>query len=100
MRPLFDPQWSQNRPRRRPPDALNPYHAHLFDAQGQFIGLDATAGELRDKLGGLSEEQRNTALAVLFGTDAVRAASIMYDQGASDATASLNVVETVTVSPG
>jgi len=55
----------------------------FFDAQGEFIGLEGVAGELQGGLAGLTEEQRQTALAVLFGTDAVRAASIVYAQGTS-----------------
>jgi TP901 family phage tail tape measure protein len=54
----------------------------FFDAQGEFIGLEGVASQLQDSLGGLTEEQRQTALAVLFGSDAVRAASILYEQGA------------------
>jgi len=53
-----------------------------FDAQGNFIGLAALAGELQDALGGMSVEQRSAAMATLFGSDAVRAANILYSQGA------------------
>lgn len=52
------------------------------DASGKFIGITGLAGVLREKLGGLSEAQRNAALATIFGTDAIRAASVLYDQGA------------------
>lgn len=53
-----------------------------YDAQGKFIGLGNLAGVLKDKLANLTQEQRNAALAQIFGTDAVRAASILYSQGA------------------
>jgi TP901 family phage tail tape measure protein len=55
---------------------------HFYDAQGQFVGLEAVAGQLQTALGGLSEEQRNSALETIFGSDAVRAASVLYSQGA------------------
>ena len=53
-----------------------------YDQQGKFIGLSEYAGVLQDKLKGLSDEQRNAALKTLFGSDAVRAANILYEQGA------------------
>lgn len=54
-----------------------------YDAQGNFIGLEAFAGNLQDSLSGLTVEQRNSAMATIFGSDAVRAASVLYQQGAS-----------------
>jgi TP901 family phage tail tape measure protein len=54
----------------------------VYDAQGQFIGITALAGQLKTQLGGLTQEQRNAALAQIFGSDAIRAASILYEQGA------------------
>jgi TP901 family phage tail tape measure protein len=54
----------------------------FFDASGEFVGIDEVAGQLQKSLGGLSDEQRSTALTTLFGSDAVRAASIIMDGGA------------------
>ena len=53
-----------------------------YDAQGNFIGLEGLAGELTDSLGDMTVEQRNSAMATLFGSDAVRAANILYTEGA------------------
>lgn len=53
-----------------------------YDSQGNFIGLAQFAGNLRDSLSGLTTEQRNAAMATIFGSDAVRAASVIYEQGA------------------
>lgn len=55
---------------------------NAYDTQGNFIGLSGLAGVLKDKLSGLSQEQRNQALATIFGTDAIRAANVLYEQGA------------------
>lgn len=55
---------------------------NAYDAQGNFIGLSGLAGQLRDKMSGLSQEQRNQALATIFGSDAIRAANVLYEQGA------------------
>lgn len=53
-----------------------------YDSQGNFIGLSKYAGVLRDKLSGMSAEQRNATLKTIFGSDAVRAATVLYDEGA------------------
>lgn len=53
-----------------------------YDAQGQFIGLEAFAGNLQGALKDLTPEARNAALGVIFGSDAVRGASVIYEQGA------------------
>lgn len=55
---------------------------NAYDAQGQFIGLEGLAGQLQGSLSGLTEEQRQSALATIFGTDAIRSASVLYEQGA------------------
>lgn len=53
-----------------------------FDAQGSFVGLESVADQLRNGLSGLSDQQRASALNTIFGSDAVRAASVLYDSGA------------------
>jgi TP901 family phage tail tape measure protein len=55
---------------------------NMYDANGNMLGLSDMAGQLQDKLGGLTEEQRNSALATIFGSDAVRAANVLYKEGA------------------
>lgn len=55
----------------------------FYDANGQFIGMSALAGQLQDKLGGLSQEQRSLAVNTIFGADAQRAVNILIDQGAA-----------------
>lgn len=52
-----------------------------FDAKGNFIGLAEFAGNLQTSLKDLSNEQRQSTLETIFGSDAVRAASVLYDQG-------------------
>lgn len=52
-----------------------------YDAQGQFIGLSKFAGNLRSALHDLTPEQRNSAMATIFGSDAVRAATVLYSEG-------------------
>lgn len=54
-----------------------------FDANGEFIGLSEYAGVLQDAMSGLTDEQRIATMETIFGSDAVRAASVLYDQGAA-----------------
>lgn len=55
----------------------------FFDARGNFVGLEAAAGQLQMAMGGLTQEQRLSSMQTIFGTDAIRAANILYTQGAS-----------------
>ncbi|MGR7002817.1 phage tail tape measure protein [Yinghuangia aomiensis] len=54
-----------------------------YDANGNFIGLAETAEALKNSMSKLTPEARNAAMATIFGTDAVRAATILYDGGAA-----------------
>lgn len=53
-----------------------------YDSQGNFVGLAEFAGQLKGALSELSVEQQNAALKTIFGSDAVRAAAVLYEQGA------------------
>ena len=53
-----------------------------YNAQGQFVGLANYAGQLHDSLSKLTAEDRQAALKTMFGDDAIRSASILYEQGA------------------
>ena len=53
-----------------------------FDAQGNFIGLEKFAGQLQTQMKDLTNEQRQAKLETIFGSDAIRAATVLYDQGA------------------
>jgi TP901 family phage tail tape measure protein len=55
----------------------------FFDANGNFIGIAAAAEELKTKLAGLSDEQRNAALALIFGVDAIRSSNLLFQEGAA-----------------
>lgn len=62
--------------------AMEQYNIEAYDAQGNFVGLEEFAGKLARGLGKLSDEQRNATLKTIFGSDAVRAATVLYEQGA------------------
>lgn len=54
-----------------------------YDAGGNFVGMSALAANLQTALAHLSQEQRDAALAQIFGSDAVRAARVVYEEGAA-----------------
>lgn len=51
-------------------------------SNGEFVSLEKIAAQLRGRLGDLSSEQRTTALATIFGSDATRAATVLMKEGA------------------
>jgi len=70
-------------PSMKTKDLMNQLGISAYDTSGQFIGITALAGELQNQLGGLTQAERDNALAQIFGTDATRAASILYREGAT-----------------
>jgi len=54
-----------------------------YDAGGNFVGITAYAQKLQNGMKNLSTEQRNAAMNTIFGSDAVRAANILYKEGAA-----------------
>jgi len=53
----------------------------VYDSQGNMISMEGIIGQFENALGGLTQEQRNAALAVIFGSDAVRAANVVLMGG-------------------
>jgi TP901 family phage tail tape measure protein len=74
------------KPSKESSDLMRELGINAYDAQGAFIGLPALAEQLKTRLSGLTQEQRNHALAQIFGNDALRAANVLYDQGAAGIT--------------
>lgn len=52
-----------------------------YGANGQLVNMETLANRLQVALRDESEEQRNAALATIFGADATRAASLLYREG-------------------
>lgn len=57
-----------------------------YDTGGNFIGIANFAQVLKDKLSKLTPEVRANAMAQIFGSDATRAANILYEQGSKGIT--------------
>jgi TP901 family phage tail tape measure protein len=53
----------------------------FVNSDGSFKKMAEIAGILQTKMSGLTDAQRTVALQTMFGTDAIRAANIMYGLG-------------------
>lgn len=62
-------------------DLMSDLGIQAYDTSGQFIGLSGLAGELETSLAGMTEEQKQTTLAMIFGQDAIRASTILLQEG-------------------
>jgi TP901 family phage tail tape measure protein len=63
-------------------DLMEELGIEAYDAGGNFIGLSGLAGELESSLLGMTDQQKQATLATIFGQDAIRAATILYEEGA------------------
>lgn len=54
-----------------------------YDAQGNLVSMSELAGQLSTAFAGQTQATRDAALATIFGSDAIRAATVLYDQGAA-----------------
>lgn len=52
------------------------------DSSGEMLGATEIAQELQNKLGGLDAATRDAALQTIFGSDAMRAATVLMNSGA------------------
>ena len=52
-----------------------------YDSTGKFVGLSELAGRMKESFSKLTPEARNSAMATIFGADAVRSATILYELG-------------------
>ncbi|MCL1870997.1 MAG: phage tail tape measure protein [Promicromonosporaceae bacterium] len=79
-------------PSKQAQGAMDDLGISAYDAGGKFVGVAALADQLQTKLGGLTEQQRQQTLATIFGTDALRAASVLYSEGAQGVADMTNAV--------
>jgi TP901 family phage tail tape measure protein len=61
--------------------ALERFNISLYDANGAMVDAATIAGQLQTGLDDLSAAERNAALQTIFGSDAIRAANVLYSLG-------------------
>lgn len=70
-------------PTKQATDLMKKYHISAYDAQGDFVGITGLAGQLAAGFDGVNSSARDSALGIVFGSDAIRAANILMNDGAS-----------------
>ena len=55
---------------------------NLYDAEGNFLGMQNAAGELERAYGDMDEESRNASMGIIFGRETITAATALYQAGA------------------
>lgn len=55
----------------------------FFDSRGNFLGMANAAQVLKEKLGGLTDEQKIDTLHQLFGNDAMKVGNLLMQDGAA-----------------
>ena len=53
----------------------------IYDSKGRFVGLASVAQQLHDKLGHLTQAQRNAAMGQMFSNAALTTANTLMEQG-------------------
>ena len=53
----------------------------FYDQQGKIQSLEHISGILKESMKDLTDQQRSMALETLFGSDAVRGATILFNEG-------------------
>ncbi len=61
---------------------LAKYNIQVYDANGKMLGAAGVAQQLKEKLGGLTDQERLAALGRIFGNEALSAATLLYEGGA------------------
>lgn len=67
----------------------------FYNEKGELKSMAEIADLLKTKLAGLNNEQRQNALRTMFGTDAIRAANILYKEGAAGITEMADAMDKV-----
>lgn len=80
-------------PAKKAANEMEDLGINMYNAQGEFAGMEALAGQLAAGMGDMTQAERDASMAIIFGSDAVRAANVLYAQGAegiADWTAQVN----------
>lgn len=68
-------------PTRKAANLMEELGIEVYDANGNLKDIATIAGILQTKLAGLTQQQRQQAFATIFGSDATRAATVLYENG-------------------
>ncbi|WP_435824372.1 phage tail tape measure protein [Microbispora amethystogenes] len=69
-------------PAAKTQDLMDQLGIAAYNAQGNFVGMASLAQQLQERLGHLTQAERDQAIAQIFGSDAMRGAAVLYKIGA------------------
>lgn len=69
-------------PSKEAAETMQRFGISAYDASGNLVSMVDLAGQLSTSFAGQSQATRDAALATIFGSDAIRAANVLYSQGA------------------
>lgn len=61
--------------------AMERFGINAYDANGNMVDTATLAGQLEEAFKGESQATRDAAMATIFGSDAIRAANVLYSEG-------------------
>lgn len=70
-------------PSKEAADEIERLGISLYDTEGSFLGLENVAGQLDKGLSGLTDQQRDLSLGIIFGNQQVTAARVLFAGGAA-----------------
>ncbi len=65
---------------------MSKLNLEFFDMKGEFIGITPMIDMMNDKFKNLTSEQKQSAIATIFGMEAVQEMNILLDKGGSELT--------------
>lgn len=69
-------------PSKEAAKAMKDYNIQAYDNNGVMVTSAQLAGQLEEGFKGKTNAERDAALATIFGSDAIRAANVLYTEGA------------------
>jgi len=70
-------------PTNKAKDLMRDLGFEVYDANGNMFDMRTIVGNLQTSMSGLTQQERDYALGVIFGSDAVRAANVLLKEGVS-----------------
>jgi TP901 family phage tail tape measure protein len=80
------------KPSKESAEAMKDIGFEAYNAEGKFVGLEEMSKRLKKATEGLTDEQKQSTLATIFGTDAFRAAAVLADNAGDSYTRMSNSV--------
>ncbi len=72
------------KPTREAKDVIDKYNLSFFNTEGRFIGIAPMVAMLNKRLGGLNDQQKQSALSTIFQSEAIQELNILLSAGSRE----------------